>query len=100
MKMLLIFLSETDMHGEITLYEALIRKLNHSGVNGASALRGVMGFGRGHHVHRDRLFGISDDRPIVILAVDEEARLRHALPALRELAPHALFLFAPVEPAS
>jgi PII-like signaling protein len=60
-------------------------------------MRGVMGFGQNHHVHRGRLFGVSDDRPIIIVAADEESRLRAALPALRELAPHAPMLLLDAE---
>ncbi len=97
MKLLMVFLSETDMHGDISLYEALVRKLNQKGVKGASVMRGVMGFGSAHHVHRGRLFGVSDDRPIMIMAADEEARLRGAVKDLRELAPHALYLLTDIE---
>jgi hypothetical protein len=97
MKLLMIFVSETDLHGEIPLYEALVRRLNQKGVLGASVMRGVMGFGHEHHVHRGRLFGISDDRPVVILAADEEGHLRAALPALRELAPQAPMILLDAE---
>ena len=97
MKLLLIFLSETDTHGDLPLYEALVRKLNHLGVSGATVHRGVMGFGQGHHVHRDRLFGVSDVRPITIIAADTEQRLRAALPGLRELAPKIPILLLDAE---
>lgn len=97
MKLLLIFLSETDTHGDLPLYEALVRKLNHLGVSGATVQRGVMGFGQGHHVHRDRLFGVSDDRPITIIAADTEQHLRAALPGLRELAPKIPMLLLDAE---
>lgn len=97
MKLLMIFVSETDQHGEVPLYEVMVRRLNQKGVIGASVMRGVMGFGHEHHVHRGRLFGISDDRPVMIVAADEEARLRAALPALKELAPQAPMLLLDAE---
>ena len=97
MKLLLIFLSETDNHRDLPLHEALVRKLNSLGVSGATVHRGVMGFGKGHHVHRDRLFGVSDDRPITILAADSEQRLRTAIPTLRELAPTVPMLLLDAE---
>jgi len=97
MKLLVMFLSETDTHRELPLYEALVRKLNSRGVRGATVHRGVMGFGQGHHVHRDRLFGVSDDRPITILAADTEERLRAALSSLRELAPRIPMLLLDAE---
>jgi uncharacterized protein len=97
MKVLLIFLSETESHGEVPMYEAVVRKLNHLGVDGASVMRGVMGFGKAHHVHRGRLFGVSDDRPVMILAADQEARLRHAAGQVRELIPEAAMLLVDAE---
>lgn len=97
MKLLLIFLSETDNHRDLPLHEALVRKLNGLGVSGATVHRGIMGFGEGHHVHRDRLFGVSDDRPLTILSVDSEERLRAAIPGLREIAPKVPMLLVDAE---
>lgn len=97
MKVLIIFVSETDQHGEVPLSEFLVRRLNQKGIAGASVMLGVMGFGQDHHVHRGRLFGVSDDRPVMIFAADEESRLRAALPALREYAPHAPMLLLDAE---
>lgn len=97
MKLLVVFLAETETHGDIPLYEALVRKLNQKGIQGASVLRGVMGFGKDHHVHRNRLFGISDDRPVVIVAADSEENLRNVVASLRKLAPAAPMLLMDAE---
>lgn len=97
MKLLLIFLAETETLGDQPLYEALVRKLNQKGVQGASVMRGVMGFGKDHHVHRGRLFGVSDDRPVMIVAADAEASLRAVVPSLRKLAPAAPMLLVDAE---
>jgi hypothetical protein len=59
-----------------------------------------MGFGADHHVHRGRLFGVSDDRPVMVLAADSEQHLRAVLPALHELAPDAPVLLVPIERAN
>lgn len=98
MKMLVIFLAETETSGDLPLYEALVRKLNQKGIQGASVMRGVMGFGKDHHVHRGRLFGVSDDRPLMIVAADAEAALRNVVPSLRKLAPTAPMLLLDAEP--
>jgi PII-like signaling protein len=97
MKLMVIFLAETETHGDIPLYEALVRKLNQKGIQGASVLRGVMGFGKDHHVHRNRLFGISDDRPVMIVAADSEENLRNVVASLRKLAPSAPMLLMDAE---
>jgi len=89
MKFMLVFLAETDMHGEIPMHEAIIRRLSQGDVHGATVLRGIMGFGAQHKVHRQRLFGVSDDRPVVIVVGDEESRLRAVIPSVRALVPDA-----------
>lgn len=97
MKLLWIVLSETEMHGEVPLYEAIVRKLNHLGFAGATVFRGIMGFGSAHQVHRGRLFGVSDDRPVAVLLFDEEDKIRRAVPELRALAPGVLMVLAEAE---
>lgn len=82
-KLLLVVVDESDMHGDISLAEHIMRLLRKRGVAGASATVGTMGFGRGHRIHHAGLFGISDDRPVTIMAVDGEERLRAAAAELR-----------------
>lgn len=94
---LTIYVNETDLHDDLPLHEVLVRRLLHLEVAGATVLRGVMGYGRHGKVHRQRLFGVSDDRPLAILAVDEEPRLRAAIPEIRALMPEGLITLTPVE---
>jgi len=92
-----IYLKETDRHDEVPLHEYIVRRLLHSGISGATVLRGVMGYGRHGHVHRTRLFGVSDDRPVVVVAIDDEALLLSFLPELKAIAPGALVVAQHVE---
>lgn len=96
-KMLLVFVDETDMAGELPLYEFIIRRLFQLGVRGATVQIGAMGFGSHHRVHRKRLLGISDDRPVIISAVDAEEKLRSVLPELRPLVQEGLIILMDVE---
>jgi len=98
MKFMLVFIAETDTHGEVPLHEAIVRRLSQAGMHGATVLRGIMGFGAQHKVHRQRLFGVSDDRPIIIVVGDDEARIRQAIPAVRTLAPDAPIFLLDAEP--
>jgi uncharacterized protein len=91
-KILLIFVNETDRANEGPLYHAIVQLLRQLDIAGATAHAGVMGFGRHHRVHHKGLFGISDDRPITIIAADDEAKLRSAMPEVRALAGTALML--------
>ena len=100
MKMLLIFLDETDTWGEVPLYEAILRKLVQLEVAGATVHVGLMGFGSHHKIHRKRLFGVSDDRPITILVVDTEEKLARAIPEVRAMVTEGLLVTLDVEVVS
>ena len=97
MKMLLIFIDETDTWEELTLYEAIVRRLAQAGIAGATVQAGIMGFGSHHHVHRKRLFGVSDDRPITIAVVESEEAIRRVLPEIRSLVREGLMVIVDVE---
>ena len=86
-KLLLIFIDETDTWGEsrMPLYEAIVERLYESGIDGATVHAGIMGFGANRRVHKKRLFGVTDDRPITITVVDTETKLRAVLPKLSEM---------------
>jgi len=56
-----------------------------------------MGYGRHGRVHRKRLFGVSDERPISIHVVDREGALRTALPELKAMIPEGLIFLSDVE---
>lgn len=84
MKMMLLFFDESDSWGDprIPLYEAVVRVLMERGIAGATVLRGIMGFGAAHELHRAGLFGVSPDRPVTVVCIDEERKLRDAIPAI------------------
>lgn len=48
-------------------------------------IRGVQGFGVKHHLRTDRLLTLSEDLPIVSIAVDTRARIQTALADLNQL---------------
>lgn len=84
-KMLIVFLSQNEMHGEVPLYEAVVRRMIQLEVHGATVNVGEMGFGSHHMVHRKRLFGVADDRPVTIAVVDDEEKLRRIAPEIRKM---------------
>jgi uncharacterized protein len=94
---LTIHLKEADRSDDLPLHELIVRRLLHSGIAGATVLRGVMGYGKHGHVHRTRLFGVSDDYPILIIAIDESERIRAFLPELKTLIPGGLITLHEVE---
>ena len=96
-KMLLIYVDETDRHGDIPLYEAVVRKLSHLDVKGATVQAGIMSFGRHHRIHHKRLLGVSDDRPIMITVVDSLEKILKVLPEIRPVVREGLIVLLDVE---
>ena len=96
-KMLIIMVDETDMWEDVPLYEAIIRRLVKHDIAGATALAGIMGYGIHGRIHRRRLFGVSDDRPVAILSVDMEDKLRAALPDIRPMVREGVMFLTDVE---
>jgi PII-like signaling protein len=84
-----IYLSERDQAGGQPLYLAALEQLRREGATGATALRGVAGFGAGSRL---RTAGVADfnPAPIVIEWVDRVERIARVLPALDDLLPEAL----------
>lgn len=97
MRLLLIFLDETDMWHDVPAYEAIVRRIARLGVSGATVMKGIMGYGSHHRIHGKGLLGVSDDRPITILIAEQEEKLREVLGEIRALAPEAVMVLVPAE---
>ncbi|MEN9936382.1 MAG: hypothetical protein RLZZ387_2961 [Chloroflexota bacterium] len=83
-----IYLSERDAAEGQPLYLVTLERLRREGATGATAIKGVAGFGAGH-----RLGGIVElgqSIPVVIEWVDRADRVARVLPALDELLSQAL----------
>jgi PII-like signaling protein len=96
-KMLLIYLDDTDLWHAQPLYEAIVKRLRQAGMAGATVQHGIMGFGSHMKVHQKRLFGISDDKPVIITVVDQEPKLREILPEIREMVKEGLMVIVDAE---
>lgn len=95
-RMMLVFFDESDTWGDpkIPLYEAVVRVLLESGVAGATVLRGLLGYGAAHKLTQDVLSGAAADRPVVVLSIDREEKLRAVLPQLQPMITRGLVFLA------
>jgi len=96
-KQLLVLVDQTKTWHERPLYEAIVAALEREGVAGASVLTGMMGYGSHRRIHRKGLFGVSDDKPVAILAIDTEAKIRAAIDAIRPMVHEGLIIMSDVE---
>jgi PII-like signaling protein len=83
--LLRIFVGEQDKwHGQ-PLYEAIIHLAKQQGMAGATALKGIMGFGAKSHLHTAKILRLSEDLPIIIELVDSEAKINQFIPQLDDM---------------
>src|SRR5262245_59628010 len=88
--LLRIFIDESDKHGHIPLYEAIVLKAREIGLAGATVLRGVMGFGRHSVMHTAKILRLSEDLPMIVEIVDGLERIEAFLPVLDSMVPEGL----------
>jgi PII-like signaling protein len=92
-----IYIGDADRHGSKPTYQAIVEMLRERGIAGATVLRGIEGFGANAHLHTTRLLRLSEDLPILIEVVEEEARLRAVLPELDAMVGDGLITLEKVE---
>ncbi|MBN9590425.1 MAG: DUF190 domain-containing protein [Alphaproteobacteria bacterium] len=83
--LLRIFIGENDRADGHPLYEAIVLKARAEGLAGATVVRGPMGFGHSSHLHTSKILRLSEDLPLIVEIVDDEARINAFLPVLDKL---------------
>jgi PII-like signaling protein len=66
---------ERDRDGDRLLADTLVESYARRGLRASLVLRGSAGFGVRHHMHTDRLLTLSEDLPLVTVAVDRPGRI-------------------------
>ena len=89
-KCLMIFIEDTDTWKGERLYEVIVRLMHKRGLDGATAVSGITGFGAPGQIHGKGLFGVSDEKPIIIVAIDSEAKVKEAIDAVAPLVKEGL----------
>jgi PII-like signaling protein len=92
-----LFLDEDDRHEGKQMQEYIMRYLMHHGIMGATVFAATMGYGHKHHLHRPKGLGTSDEGPIMIVFIDDEAKVRNVLPHLKEIVREGLIVATKVE---
>lgn len=94
---LMVFVGESDQWRHRPLYTEIVHRAHAAGLAGASVFRGVEGYGASSVVHTTRLLSLSEDLPMAVVVVDDEARVRGFLPQLDELVAEGLVVLDEVE---
>jgi PII-like signaling protein len=80
-----IFIGESDRHEGRPLYEAIVLKARQMGLAGATVIRSPMGFGAASRIHTAKILRLSDDLPMIVEIVDDEAKINAFLPLLDDM---------------
>ncbi len=89
-RLLRIFIGESDRHEGKPLYEWIVREARKSGLAGATAIRGIEGFGAHSRVHTAKLLRLSSSLPIVVEIVDTQEKIDRFLPVIDDVVTEGL----------
>jgi len=84
-KRVTVYIGSADTWHGRNLAIAIIEKCRAMGMAGATASRGVMGFGKHSVIHRAHFLGLSEDLPEKIEVVDRPEQIERLLPVLDEM---------------
>ena len=80
-----VYIGSSDTWHGANLAVAIVERCRKLGFAGATASRGVMGFGKNSRIHRAHIFGLSEDLPEKIEIIDKPERIAELLPVLEEM---------------
>ncbi len=95
--LLRIFLGESDKHDGMPLYEWIIEQAREHGIAGATAVRGIAGYGAHHRIHTAKVLRLSLDLPIIVEIADLEEKIRQFIDLIRPALCDGLATLEPIE---
>jgi PII-like signaling protein len=84
-QLLRIYIGESDRWEGRPLYEAIVRAAREQGLAGATALRGIEGFGATSRIHTVKVLRLSEDLPIVVEIADQPDRIAAFMPTIDKM---------------
>lgn len=94
---LTVIVGESDVWHHRPVFTEVIHRAHQAGLAGASAFRGIEGFGSSSMIHTQRLLSMSEDLPVAVVIVDAAEKVRAFLPLLDDLAEQTTIVLAPCE---
>ena len=94
-----IYVGENDQHNGQPLYQVIVQEARSSGLAGATAFRGFLGFGAASRIHTSKILRLSEDLPVVVDIVDTKERIESFLPQVNTLVTSGTLTLEPVQAA-
>jgi uncharacterized protein len=79
-----LYLSDGAKHHGVPVYTSILDFLFHSGIAGATVIKGVAGFGAKHRMHATHLLEISDHLPVKVEFIETREKVDAILPELQK----------------
>jgi PII-like signaling protein len=89
-KKLIIYISQSDRYEGIPLYEALLHLLHKRGCAGATATKGIAGFGPHGVFHTSKILRLTQDLPVRIEVVESAEKIDAMLPFVHDMVKEGL----------
>lgn len=96
-KLVRIYVDEQDKWQGRPLYEAIVDRAWKLGIAGATAVKGIVGYGCKSHVHTAKLLDLAENLPICVEIVDTQENWQKLRPALDEMVREGLVTVEDVE---
>ena len=95
-KMIRIHFGEDDRWQGKPLHEALVEAARRMDLAGATAYRGIEGYGASSRIHRKQRF-TSSDLPMMVAIIDTEENIQRFLPIVEKMVSEGLVAMSDVE---
>jgi len=92
-----IYIGESDRYRGKPLYMYLLELFRKRGLKGATAIRGIAGYGSHSMIHTTGVLRLSEDLPVIVEAVDEEDAIKSVINEVMEAVREGLVTLEPVE---
>jgi PII-like signaling protein len=95
--MIRIHFGEDDRWQGTPLHEAIVNEAHRHDLAGATAYRGIEGYGASSRIHQRHLLRRSNDLPIMVTIIDDAAKIAAFLPVLEGMVSEGLIAISDVE---
>jgi PII-like signaling protein len=82
---LAIYVGDSDHYHHKPLYRAIVELLREEGIAGATVLHGVEGYGGSRRIHTAKILDLSQDLPVLIIAIDREDKIEAVFPKVEAM---------------
>jgi PII-like signaling protein len=96
-KMIRIHFGENDRWQGKPLYEAIVKEAHQRDLAGATAYRGIEGYGASSRIHQKHFLGLSSDLPIMVTIIDEAPKIEAFMPLLQGMVSEGLIAISDVD---